>query len=88
MIRYFCDMCYREMFDERGEGVIDIYTSTQNFIIKEPDKRIMCCDECINFISSVISNRLKSDEIKKFLRGNEDSDWLDNVTELENPYGR
>ena len=88
MIKYFCDMCYREMADKNGEGIVEIYLNTNNFITRQPNESFNCCDECINFISSVMSNRLKSDDIKKFLRGNEDSDWLDNATELENPFGR
>ena len=74
MIKYFCDMCYREMEEYNGEGVIEIYLTTNNYISKQPDKRFMVCDECITFISSVISTRDKSDDLRNYLKGGVNND--------------
>ena len=74
MIKYFCDICEKEIPDYKAFNVIEFYDVTDSYVNRNPSYKYSCCEDCFDTILFKIDNIPKSDDIRNYLKGGVNND--------------
>ena len=70
MIKYFCDICEKEILNGHFTKSIKL-ENTNAATINGKHRLYRCCDACFRIVCDAINNIEKCDDVRDYLRGND-----------------